>query len=72
MQLIRGKNLFAENASDKENSVRFALLVGEDSNLFRTFLEEKFPGVSVEILLSSVPNPVLSKIKVNDTTRYDL
>lgn len=68
----REKNLLAENASDKENSVRFALLTGEDSFLFSTFLDEKFPGISVEMFLSSVPNPVLSKIKVNDSTRYDV
>ncbi len=66
------KNLLAENASDKEGCVRFALLAGDDSVLFFTFLDEKFPGIFVEIILSSVSNPVLSKIKVNDITRYEV
>lgn len=72
LALDQGVNLLAENASDKEDCVRFALLAGEDSVLFSTFLNEKFPGISVEIILSSVSNPVLSKIKVNDSTRYDV
>jgi thiamine monophosphate kinase len=66
------RNLLAENASDKENCVRFALLAGEDSSLFLTFLEERFADVRVEMILSSVQNPVLSKIKVNDSTRYEV
>ncbi len=60
----------AENASDKENTVRFALLEGDESSGVIEFIKNLMPGVTINLVLGSVENPVLSKLKVNDVSRY--
>jgi hypothetical protein len=62
----------AENASDKENTVRFALLKGDDPSITIEFIKKLMPGVAINLALESVENPVLSKLKVNDISRYSL
>ena len=70
-------NLLVENATDKENVVRFAILVDYDSDsnykMISSFLLEKFAD-KVEVLILKdfrfVENPVLSKLVVNNDSRY--
>ena len=61
-----------ENASDKENVVRFALL--EDTHLeeVAAFIKMQMPEAKVSPSLQNVKNPVLSKLKVNDASRYEI
>lgn len=63
-------NCLAENASDKENAVRFALLEDTDSSVTTEFIQKIIPEAKVKLVLESVENPVLSKLKVNDSSRY--
>lgn len=66
--------LLAENAQDEENTVRFALI----ENTYEQELLEKITAFmrtiisdgEVKQVLNSVPNPILSKLKNNDLTRY--
>jgi hypothetical protein len=62
----------AENASDKENTVRFALLENIDPTETIEFVQQLIPGTKVAKVMDSVENPILSKLKVNDITRYTL
>lgn len=59
-----------ENASDKENIVRFATLIDTDPQKIFDFIKTLLPNVTITTVMESVQNPVLSKIKVNDTSRY--
>lgn len=59
-----------ENAEDEENVVRFALLADSDPEKIVKFVESLIPEVVVTESLKNIPNPVLSKLKVNDHTRY--
>lgn len=59
-----------ENASDEENVVRFALLSNIDPKQVIEFITSLVPEASVTESIKNIPNPVLSKLKVNDETRY--
>ncbi len=61
-----------ENASDEENVVRFALLANSDSKQITDFVKSLVPEAVITESLKNIPNPVLSKLKVNDPTRYEL
>jgi len=63
--------LITENASDKENMVRFAVLEGTDITLIEKFLNRIFENVQLEKILTT-QNPVISKLKVNIADRYKL
>ena len=52
----------AENASDKENTVRFALLEGDESSRVIEFIKNLMPGVTINLVLGSVDFPVSSKL----------
>lgn len=67
-----GVSCLVENASDEENTVRFALLAGTDAGSFQIFLKGLVPEALISDSLRSVPNPILSKLKVNDLSRYDI
>ena len=66
--------LLAENAQDEENTVRFALI----ENTYEQELLEKITAFirtiisdgEVKQALNNVPNPILSKLKNNDLSRY--
>jgi len=66
--------LLAENAQDEENTVRFALI----ENTYEQALLEKITEFIRKIIsdgevkqaLNNVPNPILSKLKNNDASRY--
>jgi len=65
-------SVLTENASDKENCVRFAVLNDEDANAVSAYLHGIIVDVQVEQVAIDVKNPVLSKRKVNDETLYTL
>lgn len=61
-----------ENATDKENIVRFALLADTDPKLVTDFIQKTLQNAQVLKVMEAVENPVLSKLKVNDASRYNL
>ncbi len=61
-----------ENASDEENVVRFALLANSDPKLLFEFITSQVPEAIITESLKNIPNPVLSKLKVNDQNRYEI
>lgn len=77
--LQKSFNILTENDEDNKNCVRFALLDHGDENMHtlefeivRNFLLEKIDG-NIEIeYIGDFNNPVLSKIKVNDVSRYEI
>ena len=64
-------NLLAENASDKENTVRFAVLKGEDITFLQDFINNTFSNPIIS-KIGIFQNPILSSLKHNDETRYTL
>lgn len=68
--LDKGLNLLTENATDKENTVRFALENNSDSKDVIAFVKNKIDDSTVILVQEKVPNPVLSKLKVNKEDRY--
>ena len=61
-----------ENASDEDNVVRFALLTNQNSEPVLEFVKSLVPDVNITESLKNIPNPVLSKLKINDPTRYEI
>ncbi len=61
-----------ENATDEENVVRFALLANSDPKPIVDFVKGLIQDVVITESLKNIPNPVLSKLKVNDSTRYEI
>ena len=70
--LQKNRNVLAENTEDIEKSVRFAIPTREDSLEIENFLKSFLPDVTIELVRKNVPNPVLSKLKVNIEDRYTL
>ena len=63
---------FVENASDKENAVRFCIIKDSNPAQIKNFIETVLPHATVTRVLDAVVNPVLSKLKVNDESRYEI
>lgn len=53
-----------------ENIVRFALLNGESPKMMNDFLMSIVPDATIEQIESGIPNPVMSKMKINIDERY--
>jgi hypothetical protein len=68
----KGITCLVENASDKENTVRFAVITGADPEEIFDFVKTLLSSSTITMVLEKVPNPVLSKIKVNDVSRYSI
>ena len=68
----QGIDFLTENASDKENCVRFAIETGGDAQCFTNYLTSILDEVTVSKIESCIQNPVLSKMKVNNEERYEL
>lgn len=66
--------LLAENAQDEENTVRFALVENtyEEKLLqqITDFIRSIIADAEIKQMLDKVPNPILSKLKNNDISRY--
>jgi hypothetical protein len=65
-------NVLAENTEDIENGVRFAVTEEAHAGAIVEYLKTIINDVKVELKLRAIPNPVISKLKVNDETRYTL
>lgn len=70
-------NVLLENASDKENIVRFALIstsetLVEDFAIIESYIISKIWDSQVIQVWEEIVNPVLSKLKVNKQERYTL
>jgi hypothetical protein len=65
-------NVLAENTEDSANGVRFAVLSSQDAETITAYLQGVISDVNVQKVLDQCPNPVLSKLKVNITSRYTL
>jgi len=64
-----------ENASDKENVVRFALIstsstLDQDIEIILSYIYQKIHDAHIHNVLSMVQNPVLSKLDINNSNRY--
>lgn len=65
-------NLLTENASDKENVVRFAIEGSQKPDDIITFLKSIASDTEVTLIQKDLVNPVLSKMKVNIEDRYSI
>ena len=68
--LEHSTSCLVENASDEGNVVRFALLADSSAEAVSKFVKSILPEATITDSMKSVPNPVLSKLKVTDSTRY--
>lgn len=70
--LEKGINLITENDEKDNNCVRFAILISESEHIrsIIDFIKEKIDKVAIVQLVGDFQNPVLSKLKVNDQSRY--
>ncbi|MFA5946616.1 MAG: hypothetical protein WC813_01185 [Patescibacteria group bacterium] len=66
-----GENLLVENDEDGV-IVRFAVLTGSDASPMKNYILSVVPGAQIERVQENLPNPVLSKLKVNLDERYTL
>ena len=66
------RNVLVENTEDIEKSVRFAIPINDDPFLIKEYLNSILSDVNINLVLENVPNPVLSKLKVNIEDRYKL
>ncbi len=66
------RNVLVENTQDIEDSVRFAIPAGENSDDIGLYVSKILPDAKIELVREGVPNPVLSKLKVNIEDRYTL
>lgn len=67
-----GFNVLAENTSDAENGVRFAVLDKTDGETVSDYVNSVIGGCTISLVAESVMNPILSKMKVNIAERYEL
>lgn len=65
-------NVITENASDKNNVVRFAIEESQTAAPFIEFINTIIPDCQVALIASQVNNPVLSKLKINIADRYEI
>jgi hypothetical protein len=70
--LLNNRNVLVENTQDIEKSVRFAIPSKENPYLINEYLNKIISDVSIELVQENIPNPVLSKLKVNNDERYTL
>ena len=66
------RNVLVENAQDIKESVRFAIPADEDSSIIQKYINKILSDASINLVEEDVPNPVLSKLKVNVEDRYTL
>jgi hypothetical protein len=70
--LENNRNVLVENTEDIESSVRFAIPTNEDPSQIEEYLRGILPDGSISLVRKKIPNPVLSKLKVNLEERYTL
>lgn len=67
-----GINMLMENTEDMSNAVRFAVLNDSDARTITKYIQSIAEDTQVVLAKENVPNPVLSKITVNDRDRYTI
>ena len=70
--LKKNINVLTENTQDIEKSVRFAILAGENPMDIKKYINKISSDATVKLVMKNIPNPVLSKLKVNIENRYTL
>ena len=70
--LERWENILTENTQDEKGRVRFAIFHGEDPLYIIQYLKKIIPDITIQLVMESIKNPVLSKLKVNKEERYTL
>jgi hypothetical protein len=65
-------DLLTENSSDKQNCVRFAIKKPDSEEFVIKYIRTILEDSEINLVADNVTNPVLSKIKVNDDSRYTL
>ncbi len=71
--IIEGIDILAENTEDIKNGVRIALLSDVAEKHLSTitfFLKTIIPDIVITIDLINIKNPILSKLKCNNESRY--
>ncbi len=66
------RNVLVENAQEIKGSVRFAIPSGEDPSMIQKYINKILSDASINLVEENIPNPVLSKLKVNVEDRYAL
>ncbi len=70
--LLNEINLLVENASDEAGKVRFAVIEDTNASAIIKKIKEMVSDSEVKLIREKIPNPVLSKLKVNLEERYSL
>jgi len=65
-------NVLVENSEDADNRVRFAVITTVDAMHVIEYVKSIIDGAEIDLKLSNIVNPVISKLKVNTESRYDL
>ena len=65
-------NVIVENTEDKDNGVRFAVLDETNARQVVKYIESILEDATITLIAESIPNPILSKMKVNLESRYEL
>lgn len=65
-------DILVENTADRDNGVRFGLLTGTSVDDVQNYIQSIVSDAHVNLVLESIKNPVLSKLKVNEEERYTL
>ena len=68
----QGINALIENTEDITNAVRFAVLDKSDADTITEYIDSITDDAVVMLVRENVPNPVLSKITVNNLDKYTL
>ena len=67
-----GLNVLVENAEDKENGVRYAVMNANDGDQIGEYIRSIVFDARVTPVGENIVNPVLSKLKVNLEDRYTI
>jgi len=70
--LENNQNVLAENTQDIKNSVRFAIPTKEDATKINNYINQILQDATIILIKENIPNPILSKLKVNLEERYTL
>lgn len=68
--IVHGVNIQVENATDKDNVVRFAVLSHDNARAVSDYVVSIIHDAKVVLLKDDIQNPVLSKMIVNTYEKY--
>lgn len=66
-----GYNCLTENDQFNEKLVRFAVPTDESIENITQYIVSIIPDARITQVMTDIPNPVLSKLNINDSRRYD-